>query len=852
MSIAVGDTLGPYKISARLGGGGMGEIWKARDTRLGRDVAIKTSQQRFSERFEREAEALSKLNHPHICQIYDVGPDYIVMELIDGKPLRGPLPIDTALDYASQICAALDAAHSSGIVHRDLKPENILLTRHGVKLLDFGLAKVQDDPAAVQIGDRTLTAKLTGVGQIVGTLCYMSPEQLQAKTVDARSDIFGLGLVLYEIVTGRRAFDGDNPASVVAAILRGEPRPLVELQPTAPAGLSRVLKVCLAKDPEGRWQSARDLQRELNWLREAPAAPADLHGGFAWKQALMGAAIVASLATGVWMWNRTRLPDLPSWRITPLTSYAGNEEMPAISPDGNQVAFVWNGERQDNLDIYVKQIGDDAPPLRITRDEAVDFAPCWSPDGKRLAFLRRRLNGSELVVSSSLGGGERIVANLSYSPSLSISVYSSISWSPDGRFIAALDRSRIVRVNVETREVHPLTDQLPAGISDLMPSYAPDGSALAFTRGLDLVGRKIWIQKLDRRGDPNGSPTLLTKDSDSFLGVTWMPERRSLLTSKGFPGSFQQMVRVPLDGGVPHEVPVDTIAVWFPSYNPIRHRLAYQRRWMDLDILRFSLDKPNEAPTPVIASTHLDFALDVSPDGKRLVFESTRDGRPGIWRAERDGTNQILLAAAAFGSPRWSPDGKWVVFDGKHRGESSIYVVSADGGAPRQFSGTTSKDNRPSVSPDGKWVYFNSPVSGHQDIWREPWAGGTPTQVTRDGGSQALPSADGKWVYYSRSGGVWRVPPDGGRETKILDDITTGYWALAGDLVYYLRRNGEQSSVVEYEPSSGRSRVAYRFPFTLEPAYPNSAIGVSLATKDVFVVHRVRLESDLVLVENFR
>lgn len=195
MPVKVGDKLGPYEISARLGGGGMGEIWKARDTRLGRDVAIKTSQQRFSERFEREAEALSKLNHPHICQIYDVGPDYIVMELIDGKPLHGPLPIDSALDYAAQICAALDAAHSCGIVHRDLKPENILLTRHGVKLLDFGLAKVPQ-PDAIGIDDRTLTAALTGVGQIVGTLCYMSPEQLQAKTVDARSDIFGLGLVL--------------------------------------------------------------------------------------------------------------------------------------------------------------------------------------------------------------------------------------------------------------------------------------------------------------------------------------------------------------------------------------------------------------------------------------------------------------------------------------------------------------------------------------------------------------------------------------------------------------------------------------------------------------------------------
>jgi serine/threonine protein kinase len=830
----------------------MGEVWKARDPRLGRHVAIKTSQQRFSDRFRREAEALSKLNHPHICQIYDVGPDYLVMELIEGSPLRGPLPIHTALDYAEQICSALDAAHSAGIVHRDLKPDNILITRHGLKLLDFGLAKMER--AAGAGGDESgLTATMTGTTEIVGTLYYMSPEQLQAKAVDSRSDIFSLGTVLYEIITGRRAFAGDNPASVVAAILKGEPPPVAELQPNIPMRLSRVLTVCLAKDPEDRWQSARDLQREMNWLRDAPAAATELPHRSRWKMAVIAAAALIGVATNIWFLRRSGASDLPDWKVTPLTSYAGNEEMPAISPDGNQVAFVWNGEHQDNLDIYVKQIGDDSPPLRVTRDEAVDLAPCWSPDGKRLSFIRQRSAGVDLMVSSSLGGGERVLANASYSPQLTI--YSTISWSPDGKFIAIPDGSRIVRVNVDTREAHPLVPPPPSGNFDMMPAYAPDGTALAFTRGVDLGTREIWIQKLDVRGDPSGTPIRVAEDKESYLGLAWIPQRSSILTSRGFPGSFLESLLQSVGGGPARVFPLDSIAAWYPSYNAKRRRLAYQRRWMDLDIIRFSLDKPDTAPTPAISSTHMDYMFDVSPDGKRLVFTSTRTGKQGIWRADRDGANQILLATTergSVGSPRWSPDGKWIVYDVGLAGAPGIHKVSADGGTPTQITTAALRDSRPSVSPDGKWLYFTSKETGRVEIWRQPWTGGTRTQITHGGGTHGMPSPNGKWLYYSRDGALWRVATEGGPETRMLADIPAGYATVAGDSVFYLRREGERSSVVEYNPSTGHSQVVYRSPLAFEPTYPVSAIGVSLATREVFVTHRVRLESDLVLIDNFR
>src|SRR6266851_3484817 len=272
MPLQPGDKLGPYEIVAPIGKGGMGEVYRAHDSRLKRDVAIKVSAAQFSERFEREAQAIAALNHPNICTLYDVGPNYLVMEYIEGTPLKGPLPVDQALKYAAQICDALDAAHKKGITHRDLKPANILVTKAGIKLLDFGLAKL----ASSGIGqppkpdDATLTMALTGKNEIVGTLYYMSPEQLQAQAtgqeIDARSDIFSFGLVLYEMLTGKRAFEGTSPASVIAAIME---RPAPSIADVAPPALDHVLKTCLAKDPDERWQTARDLKRELEWIANA-------------------------------------------------------------------------------------------------------------------------------------------------------------------------------------------------------------------------------------------------------------------------------------------------------------------------------------------------------------------------------------------------------------------------------------------------------------------------------------------------------------------------------------------------------------------------------------------------------
>jgi serine/threonine protein kinase len=267
MPLSTGSKLGPYEILAPIGAGGMGEVYKARDTRLERIVAIKVAAAKFSERFEREARAIAALNHPNICALYDIGPDYLVMEYVEGQPLKGPLPVERAVEYARQILDALDAAHRQGIVHRDLKPANILVTKNGVKLLDFGLAKAER-AKATSASEETVTQAITQEGAILGTLQCMAPEQLQGKGTDARSDLFSFGCVLYEMLTGKRAFEGASAPSVIAAVLEWEPAPLDVSLP-----LERVVRRALAKDPEKRFQTAREVKTALEWAIEPPALP---------------------------------------------------------------------------------------------------------------------------------------------------------------------------------------------------------------------------------------------------------------------------------------------------------------------------------------------------------------------------------------------------------------------------------------------------------------------------------------------------------------------------------------------------------------------------------------------------
>jgi serine/threonine protein kinase len=418
-----GNSLGPYRIDALIGKGGMGEVYRGTDTRLGRPVAIKVSAREFSDRFEREAQAISSLNHPNICTLYDVGPNYLVMEFVEGDMLsnltrQGPMPLEKVLQYAIQIADALSAAHAKGVIHRDLKPANIIVTRSGVKVLDFGLAKLNAGANFGASGSSemlTQTAPMTESGSIIGTLHYMSPEQLQGGEADARSDIFSFGLVLYEMLTGKRAFEGKSQLSVASAILEKEPAPISSVKPMTPPTLDHAVKKCLTKLADERWQSASDLASELRWIAEGGtqsgvstsiARRASNRQRLAWS--LTAVFAVTSMAVLVAYVRRTNSPALDI--VADVSPPEGaqfdflNGGAPALSPDGRTLVFAARGKTGSTF-LWVRALdGTAAQPLPGTEESA---GPFWSPDGRRIGFVRH----NSLQVIDASGGHSVILSD---------------------------------------------------------------------------------------------------------------------------------------------------------------------------------------------------------------------------------------------------------------------------------------------------------------------------------------------------------------------------------------------------------------------------------------------------------
>jgi predicted Ser/Thr protein kinase len=482
-SLVPGERLGPYEILSPLGEGGMGQVYKARDTRLDRIVALKVSKREFTERFEREARAISALNHPHICQLYDVGPNYLAMEFAEGALIKGPLPVEKALQYSRQILDALDHAHRHRITHRDLKPANIMITRQGAKLLDFGLAKLETGP--LKETDETVTQALTKQGQIVGTLQYMSPEQLQGKEADARSDIFSFGAVLYEMLSGKRAFEGSSAASVIAAVLERQPAPL-ELSPP----LDRVIRACLEKDPEQRMQTARDAKRALEWTAQPEATGQPRTATLRrWQVAAAAVALLALGLVGWAFWPKPEPPanvmrfEVPLPERTSLTRYV------SISPDGKKLAF--NAVVIGDVGIWVHDF-ESAEWRRLPGTEtAAEFF--WSPDSRFIAFP----TGRELKKIDINGGPAQTLCEMPYS-------LGTGAWNTDGTLLfSGTDAGPLWRVPqgggvaTEVTSVDTARGEIVHGI----PSFLPDGNHFFVLHARFARGNRhlCWFTRLEAR-----------------------------------------------------------------------------------------------------------------------------------------------------------------------------------------------------------------------------------------------------------------------------------------------------------------------------------------------------------------
>jgi Tol biopolymer transport system component/serine/threonine protein kinase len=925
-----GQGIGAYKILALLGSGGMGVVYRARDERLRRDVAIKVLSASFTNdadrlrRFEQEARATSALNHPNILTIYDIGTHggapFIVAELLEGEELRarlnhGALPVRIALEYAQQIATGLAAAHAKGIVHRDLKPENVFITTDGfVKILDFGLAKLRPPEAAANRDSNWPTErKATDPGTVMGTASYMSPEQARGQDVDARSDIFSLGVALYEMIVGRAPFAGVNAIDVMGAILNQEPVPMRQFAPDAPAELQRIVTKALRKDRDERYQHAKDLLLDLRDLKQELEFEAKLKGaeqfvgppshgttnaqraeaatnevaaarttssaeiiltqiGHHKRGVILVLALLAAITAGAGWRLYSYIIQLqsqgrsagPAARIIPFTSFPGTEDYPSFSPDGNQVAFAWDGEKGDNTDIYVKQVGTEAL-ARLTTNPAVDQVPSWSPDGRYIAFIRMTQEESGLYLMPSLGGTERRITDLNIPRWGFLGLMGAPAWSPDGDWLAVSNQNSstepqsIFLLGREAGEKRKLTSPHTGSLGDVQPSISPDGKTVAFIRyGIGDVN-DVYLVSVAR-----GEPRRLTFENANLSSPTWTPDGRNILFRSGI--SNTGLWNVPATGGKPARIEAVGQNLRGFAISRQGNRLVWAQGIFDSNIWQGEL---SGGPVPtvrkqsahaLIASTKTDVSSQFSPDGQRIVFSSSRSGSIEIWVCSSDGQHPIQLTSfnrGNTGSPRWAPDGRQIVFDGRVEGNAEIYVINAEGGKARRLTTESSEDVVPSWSRDGQWIYFCSNRRGSQELWKMPAAGGQAMQLTKQGGFDNMESPDGKFLYYAKGRGltgIWRVPTSGGEETLVLDVQHSGYWrqwTVVEQGIYFITADTPNRPLIQFlNFATGKVTTV----FALEKPLPGTLSGLSVSPdgRQLLWVQADQTNSDLMLMENFR
>jgi Tol biopolymer transport system component/DNA-binding winged helix-turn-helix (wHTH) protein len=552
--------------------------------------------------------------------------------------------------------------------------------------------------------------------------------------------------------------------------------------------------------------------------------------------------------------KNTAHPSLLPPVVVPFTSYPGSESEPAFSPDGHQIAFVWDGDKEGNFDIYVKLL-DVGKPLRLTTDPAMDHGPVWSPDGRYIAFLRRQTIGSETaILIPALGGQERKLGH----------VADGIDWSPDGQSLLISDKispgepESLYLLSLETGERRKLTSPPSGSFGDTHGVFSPDGKTIAFSRQISGGVEELYVAPL-----AGGETRQLTSDNRRIYSLHWARNGREIVFSSDRAGSFY-LWSVSADGGAPERVGAVEGKAFDFAIAPQGSLLAYTQIYADANIWSVEATVPastnKSAPTELISSSREEASPAFSPDGSRIAFASDRSGSQEVWICDSDGSNPLQLTSFGgplTGSPHYSHDGKWIAFDSRPAGQADIFVIGAEGGKPRRLTTEDSTDVVPSWSRDDRWIYFSSNRSGNRQIWKIPFEGGPAVQVTKQGGFEAFESSDGKFLYYTKDRdipGIWRMPVAGGEETllpELLGVRTYRYWALADSGIYFVPETKKPRSPINFF-SFATGTVAQVATIEKPLLYGPSGLGVSPDGRSILYTQVDRTASDVMLVKNFR
>ena len=811
MAILPGTRLGPYEVLSSVGAGGMGEVYRARDTRLERTVAIKilsgrlADQSKLRERFDREAKTIASLNHPHICTLYDVGHEdgtgYLVMEYIEGETLaqrlaKGPLPLEQVLQYAIEVADALDKAHRKGITHRDLKPSNIMLTKGGTKLLDFGLAKLtQGDKPNPYSELPTQKDGITAEGAILGTLQYMAPEQVEGREADARTDIFAFGLVVYEMATGKKAFEGKSQASLIAKILETEPAPISMLQPMTPPALDRLVKKCLSKEPDKRWQAASDVCDELKWVAgdgQAPPSSTSSSPGLKERprqKLLWGLGAFAVLAVAViggydYFYRTPAEPRSFRFAVAPPEKHtfpvlANTPSFLTISPDGTKLAFVVVDSAEHSM-LWVRDLdSQSAQPIPGTDDAQ---APFWSPDSRFIAFSDNSslkkvpVSGGPvqtLASTQALGGGTwNRDGVILFSPStlgadimrvsaagglptpliqLDPQHENALTWPtflPDGKRFLYLARSpaptssSINIASLDSKEIRRLLSLTSVAL------YAPPGYLL-FVRSGTLLAQPFDANRLELRGDAvpfaegvqfsalNGRAAVAVSDN-GILAYRLVPSAGQLrLVFTDRKGAEQQLT------APPH-------AYRNPRLSPDGQRIAVtideggSQEWL-LDVNRGTLSR-------LTFEGSYNGGTAWTPDGKRITFGSDRAGPRNLFWQLADGSGspeRLMTADHTQVASSWSQDGQVLLFETTGPGTGfDVWAYQANDRKTWPLLQSRFNEIGPRFSPDGHWFAYASDESGKYEVYVQPYPGpGGKWQISTEGGTEPVWARDGELFY---------------------------------------------------------------------------------------------------------